>query len=150
MTPGFTNENQAYKWTVYVLDHNMSQQQWCIYQYYFFTNINFRLRIIFFFIWPLDLTNENQAYKRTVYLLEDHKVTLISITEYFFHGLFFPRWWSTGIRTNERTLRLIPHTGTTFFFFFINSTLSLSSFWTSRGHRCHPSSPILAFNFYRA
>ena len=38
-----------------------------------------------------------------------------------------------------------------FFFFFINSTLSLSSFWTSRGHRCHPfSSPVLAFNFYRA
>ena len=30
-------------------------------------------------------------------------------------------------------------------------TLSLSSFWTSRGHRCRPfSSPVLAFNFYRA
>ena len=30
-------------------------------------------------------------------------------------------------------------------------TLSLSSFWTSRGHRRHPfSSPILAFSFYRA
>ena len=38
-----------------------------------------------------------------------------------------------------------------FFFFFFFSTLSLSSFWTSRGHRCHPfSSPVLAFNFYRA
>ena len=37
------------------------------------------------------------------------------------------------------------------FFFFFFSTLSLSSFWTSRGHRCHPfSSPVLAFNFYRA
>ena len=30
--------HQDYKRTVYVLDHNMSQQQWCIYQY-FFTNI---------------------------------------------------------------------------------------------------------------
>ena len=84
MTPGFTNENQAYKRTVYlpqshiaiyfffnkyidsscgffffddtrirtseghqdykrtvyVLDHNMSQQQsWCIHQYDYFTNI---------------------------------------------------------------------------------------------------------------
>ena len=38
-----------------------------------------------------------------------------------------------------------------FFFFFFFCTLSLSSFWTSRGHRCHPfSSPVLAFNFYRA
>ena len=30
-------------------------------------------------------------------------------------------------------------------------TLLLSSFWTSRGHRCRPfSPPALAFNFYRA
>ena len=30
-------------------------------------------------------------------------------------------------------------------------TLLLSSFWTSRGHRCRPfSPPVLAFNFYRA
>ena len=27
--------HQDYKRTVYVLDHNMSQQQWGIYQYYF-------------------------------------------------------------------------------------------------------------------
>ena len=34
------------------------------------------------------------------------------------------------------------------YIFFFLSTLSLSSFWTSRGHRCHPfSSPVLAFNF---
>ena len=31
--------HQDYKRTVYALDHNMSQQQWCIYQYYFFTAI---------------------------------------------------------------------------------------------------------------
>ena len=38
-----------------------------------------------------------------------------------------------------------------FFLFFSFCTLSLSSFWTSRGHRCHPfSSTVLAFNFYRA
>ena len=30
------------------------------------------------------------------------------------------------------------------------STLLVSSFWTSRGHRCRPfSAPVLAFNFYR-
>ena len=30
-------------------------------------------------------------------------------------------------------------------------TLLLSSFWTSRGHRCRPfSPPVLAFKFYRA
>ena len=44
---------------------------------------------------------------------------------------------------------LVPTYFILILFFF--STLSLSSFWTSRGHRCHPfSSPILAFNFYRA
>ena len=37
-----------------------------------------------------------------------------------------------------------------FYYYFFFSTLSLSSFWTSRGHRCHPfSSPVLAFNFCR-
>ena len=40
--------------------------------------------------------------------------------------------------------------GHTFSFFF-PLTLLLSSFWTSRGHRCRPfSQPVLAFNFYRA
>ena len=76
-------------------------------------HINFFMRIIFFFIRPLDTTNENQAYKWAVYLLEDHKVTLISIY-YFFHEdiFFFPN--DTGIRTNDKTfLRLIVHTGTT-------------------------------------
>ena len=35
--------------------------------------------------------------------------------------------------------------------FFCFSHFSLSSFWTSRGHRCRPfSPPVLAFNFYRA
>ena len=35
--------------------------------------------------------------------------------------------------------------------FFSFLTLLLSSFWTSRGHRCRPfSPPVLAFNFYRA
>ena len=29
-------------------------------------------------------------------------------------------------------------------------TLLLSSCWTSRGHRCRPFSPVLAFHFYRA
>ena len=38
-----------------------------------------------------------------------------------------------------------------FFFFFFFRTLLLSSFWTSRGHRCRPFSPlVLAFNFFRA
>ena len=40
-------------------------------------------------------------------------------------------------------------------YFSFSSTFShtslLSSFWTSRGHRCHPfSPPVLAVNFYRA
>ena len=35
------------------------------------------------------------------------------------------------------------------YFFFL--TLLLSSFWTSRGHRCRPfSPPVFAFDFYRA
>ena len=58
----------------------------------------------------MDSTNENQAYKRTVYLLEDHKVKLISIIFHEDH-LFPPD--DTEIRTNEKTLRLIVHTGTT-------------------------------------
>ena len=38
-----------------------------------------------------------------------------------------------------------------FFIFLLFCTLLLSSFWTSRGHRCRPfSPPVLAFNFYRA
>ena len=45
--------HQDYKRTAYVLDHNMSQQQWCIYQYYFFKYTSkyisfFFMRIIFF------------------------------------------------------------------------------------------------------
>ena len=41
--------HQDYTRTVYVLDHNMSQQQWCIYQYYFTTNFyRIFMRIIFF------------------------------------------------------------------------------------------------------
>ena len=72
--------HQDYKRTVYVLDHNMSQQQWCIYQYYFFTNkYQFFHKDNFFLMRPLDSTNENQAYKRAVYQLEDHKVTYIDI-----------------------------------------------------------------------
>ena len=35
-----------------------------------------------------------------------------------------------------------------FFFFFAH--FFLSSFWTSRDHRCYPFSPVVAFNFYRA
>ena len=35
-------------------------------------------------------------------------------------------------------------------FFFLLHTHLLSSFWTSRGHRCRPfSPPVLALNFYR-
>ena len=38
-----------------------------------------------------------------------------------------------------------------FFFFFSFLALLLSSFWTTRGHRCRPfSPPVLALNFYRA
>ena len=37
------------------------------------------------------------------------------------------------------------------FLFLCFSPYLLSSFWTSRGHRCRPSSPpVLAFSFYRA
>ena len=39
------------------------------------------------------------------------------------------------------------------FFLFVSLflTLLLSSFWTSRGHRCRPFfPPVLAFSFYRA
>ena len=68
------------------------------------------MRIYIFIICPLASTNENQAYKRTVHLLEDHKVTLISI--FFSWGWFFSPD-DTGIRTNEKNLRLLVHTGTT-------------------------------------
>ena len=34
-----SEDHQDYKRTAHVLDHSMSQQQWCIYQYFFFTNI---------------------------------------------------------------------------------------------------------------
>ena len=38
-----------------------------------------------------------------------------------------------------------------FFLVFDFCTLLLSSFWTSRGHRCRPfPAPVLAFYFYRA
>ena len=48
----------------------------------------------------------------------------------------------------EATTDLDARTVVVFFFFL---TLLLSSFWTSRGHRCRPfSPPVLAFNFYRA
>ena len=41
-----------------------------------------------------------------------------------------------------------PHHRLDVFFF---CTLLLSSFWTSRGHRCRPfSPPVVAFNFYPA
>ena len=53
---------------------------------------------------------------------------------------------------NVITLLLrVPEYIITFPYYFSFCTLSLSSFWTSRGHKCHPfSSPVLAFNFYRA
>ena len=36
-------------------------------------------------------------------------------------------------------------------YFFFCTLLVLSTFWTSRGHRCRPFfPPVLAFNFYRA
>ena len=44
------------------------------------------------------------------------------------------------------TMYLVP-----FLFFFFFLTLLLSSFWTSRVHRCRPfSPPVLAITFYRA
>ena len=43
--------HQDYKRTVYVLDHNMSQQQWCIHQYYFFRNIYQFFHEDFFFLY---------------------------------------------------------------------------------------------------
>ena len=46
-------------------------------------------------------------------------------------------------------LQGVPHM-VAFFFIFCHTHL-LSSFWTSRGHRCRLfSSPVLAFNLYRA
>ena len=43
------------------------------------------------------------------------------------------------------------HCRTTDYIFFSPRALLLSSFWTSRGHRCRPfSPPVLAFNCYRA
>ena len=44
-----------------------------------------------------------------------------------------------------------PTSPEVFFFFLFFAHFLLSSFWTSRGHRCRPfSPPVLAFNFYRA
>ena len=49
-------------------------------------------------------------------------------------------------RRNEKRAILVRS-----FFFFFSRTLLLSSFWTSRGHRCRPFfPPVLAFNFHRA
>ena len=43
-----------------------------------------------------------------------------------------------------------PPRGFYFFLFFLHTIHLLSSFWTSRGHRCLPfSPPVLAFIFYR-
>ena len=95
MTPGFepATATRIISGQSYVLDHNMPQQQWCIYQYHFLKiYINFFMRIIFVsYDHPMDSTNENQAYKRTVYQLEDHKVTLISTPSIIFFAriIFF-------------------------------------------------------------
>ena len=85
-----------------------SLKQLCI---VFFASIIFCIR-------PVDSTNENQAYERTVYLLEDHEVKMTSL--FFYDDNFFSPD-DTGIRTKEKTLRLIVHTGTTTPGLFITS-----------------------------
>ena len=69
----------------------------------------------------------------------------------FFSSAFSPRRPRAGAARNGAfPVVCTPPTHTLFFFFFF-CTLSLSSFWTSRGHRCRPfSSPVLAFNFFIA
>ena len=121
----------------YVLDHNMSQQQWCIYQYYFFT---YKYMSIFYedncFSYKYDpciqptktrLISGQSIYQKTT------TVTLIYII-FSKRIFFFPD--DTGIRTNEKTLRLIVHTGT------INPTPSLyipSSGTTLLDHNARPA-----------
>ena len=56
-------------------------------------------------------------------------------------------FWLQGISCYATQSALTEYLVYIFFFFF---THLLSSFWTSRGHRCRPfSPPVLAFNFYR-
>ena len=64
-------------------------------------------------------------------------------------------WWrfdarSPILKARVRLHRCSQHLKVKFVFFFL--TLLLSSFWTSRGHRCRPfpPPPVLAFMFYRA
>ena len=66
-------------------------------------------------------------------------------------AMFLPRLITFASR--NRRLRARGGATTLFFllFFLFLLTLSLSSFWTSRGHRCRRFfPPVLVFNFYRA
>ena len=48
------------------------------------------------------------------------------------------------------TTRTLWYQVPVFLLFFLFFCTLLSSFWTSRGHRCRPFPPVLAFSFYRA
>ena len=71
-----------------------------------------------------------------------------SMTErYPLGSKFCPKQRPSCFSRPSRGFRMCP----SIFFFFFFRTLLLYSFWTSRAHRCRPSSPpVLAFNFYRA
>ena len=63
----------------------------------------------------------------------------------FVRGCVFLSWYRDIVRI-FRKVGFAAAGGSIFFFFF--RTLILSSFWTSRGHRCRPfSPPVLAFSF---
>ena len=80
-----------------------------------------------------------------------HAYTTIAGRSYTAHTHILRRANAHTVARAVRTYLLGSAPTLFFLFFFFFSTLSLSSFWTSRGHRCHPfSSPVLAFNFYRA
>ena len=54
-------------------------------------------------------------------------------------------------QVHRHTTSSILDGGPWLFLLLLFLTLLISSFWTSRGHRRRPfSSPVLAFNFYRA
>ena len=62
-----------------------------------------------------------------------------SLSSHYIVGLYDTLSKQSGLLSNH------------IFFSFLFRTLLLSSFWTSRGHRCRPFfPPVLAFNFYRA
>ena len=94
-----------------------------------------------FFSWRFLYSAKTQSGKNCIGQRFDSFYIYFYNPEYYLIDLFF--LYSIVL------VHLFRHYFFSFSFFF--RTLLLSSFWTSRGHRCRPfSPPVLAFNFYRA